>query len=250
MRPSAAQIGQRDRLHETVSARLEERILGGDLQVGDKLDSESAIAREFGVSTRAVREAIQTLVTKGLVARRHGAPTTVVRQDVGEFLDTLAVSVRQRLSSDQSYLEELMAARRMIETEVLGMLCGRPDPIAAPVTEALVAMRKARDAADFPGFVNADAAFHLALVHSAGNRILSIMYDNFAALINEVIQLSSRVLSKSLEDAYDEHAEIYDRVRNRDGAGAVTLVRAQIDHSATRLRIAIEKTRTEEKRDG
>ena len=73
-----AQSAPRDRLHATVSAALEARILGGDLKIGDKLESESAIAKEFGVSTRAVREAIQTLETKGLVMRRHGDRTTVV----------------------------------------------------------------------------------------------------------------------------------------------------------------------------
>ncbi|WP_134680414.1 FadR/GntR family transcriptional regulator [Paracoccus ravus] len=243
---AAPQIAQRDRLHATVSAAIEARILGGELKIGDKLDSESAIAREFGVSTRAVREAIQTLETKGLVQRRHGDRTTVVREDVGEFLGTLAVTVRQRLSSDPAYLEELMAARRMIESEVLDILCAGSDPIAPAVTEALERMRQARDRGDFPAFVDADAGFHLALVHSARNRILSIIYDNFAALIGEVIQLTSRVPTKSLAAAYDEHAEIYDCLRKGDEVGAKALMRAQIDNSARYLRIAIDKAHEEE----
>ncbi|WP_170295349.1 FadR/GntR family transcriptional regulator [Paracoccus aestuariivivens] len=242
----AAQIAQRDRLHATVSAAIEARILGGELKIGDKLESESAIAKEFGVSTRAVREAIQTLETKGLVQRRHGDRTTVVREDVGEFLDALAVTVRQRLASDPAYLEEMMAARRMIETEVLEMLCASPEPIALPVTEALDRMRHARDDGDFAAFVDADAAFHLALVHSTKNRILSIIYDNFATLIGEVIQLTSRVPTKSLDAAYDEHAEIYECLRRRDEVGAKALMRAQIDNSARYLRIAIDKAHKEE----
>lgn len=243
---SSLQIAQRDRLHTTVSATIEARILGGELKIGDKLESESAIAREFGVSTRAVREAIQTLETKGLVQRRHGNRTTVVREDVGEFLDTLAATVRQRMSSDPAYLEELMAARRMIETEVLEILCASADPIDPSVTEALERMRKARDDGDFSAFVDADASFHLAIVHSARNRILSIVYDNFANLIGEVIQLTSRVPTKSLTAAYDEHAEIYECLRNRDETGAKALMRAQIDNSARYLRIAIEKAHQEE----
>ncbi|SEK51621.1 FadR/GntR family transcriptional regulator [Pacificibacter marinus] len=237
---------QRDRLHATVSAALEARILSGDLKIGDKLESESAIAKGFGVSTRAVREAIQTLETKGLVMRRHGGRTTVVREDVSEFLDTLAITVRQRLSSDPTYLEELMAARRMIETEVIELLCQGTESIAAPVTQALEQMKEARDAGDFASFVDADAAFHLALVHSAQNGIISIIYDNFAGLINEVIQLTSRVPTKSLEAAYEEHAEIYGRICRKDEAQAKALMRSQIDNSADYLRIAIEKNLGEE----
>lgn len=230
----------RDRLHAVVSARIEQRILGGDLKVGDKLDSESAIAEEFGVSTRSVREAIQTLETKGLVQRRHGGRTTVVREDVAEFIGSLAVTVRQQLADEPETLEQLMQARRMIETEVTGLLIQRAAPMADAVTEALEAMRTARDRGDFSGFVDADAAFHLALVHSSGNRILAIMYDNFATLINEMIQLTSRVPTKSLDEAYAEHAEIYARIRDRDETGANALLRAQIDRSADYLRIAIQ----------
>lgn len=236
-----ATIAKRDRLHTTVAAALEANILSGHLKIGDKLDSESAIAKEFGVSTRAVREAIHTLETKGLVLRRHGERTTVVRDDVNEFLDTLAVTVRQRLASEPEYLKQLMVARRMVETEILGILCSAAQPIAPTVTENLDRMRKARDELDFSGFVDADAAFHLALVHSAGNRVLSIIYDNFASLISEVIQVTSRVPTKSLNEAYDEHAAIYAMIRDRNETGAKALVRAQIDNSANYLRIAIEK---------
>lgn len=241
IKADTVQAAKRDRLHTTVAAAIEASILNGDLKIGDKLESESTIAREFGVSTRAVREAIHTLETKGLVMRRHGERTTVVREDVNEFLDTLAVTVRQRLASEPEYLKQLMVARRMVETEVIEILCSRETPVADTVTDHLERMRKARDEMDFSGFVDADAAFHLALVHSAGNRILSIIYDNFASLINEVIQVTSRVPTKSLVEAYDEHAEIYSMIRNRDEAGAKALIRAQIDNSANYLRIAIEK---------
>lgn len=236
----------RGKLHTTVSSALEDRILGGELKVGDKLGSESAIADEFGVSTRSVREAIQTLETKGLVRRRHGGRTTVVREDVHEFIDTLAVTVRQQLAADPGYLEQLMQARRMIETETIELLMTRDPSVTPDVEAALDRMRVARDEGDFTGFVVADAAFHLALVHSSGNRILAIMYDNFANLIGEMIQLSSRVPTKSLDEAYAEHAEIFACIRDRDEAGAQALMRAQIDRSADYLRVAIAKAQQKE----
>lgn len=239
----------RERLHATVSAAIEGRILSGALKVGDRLASEGEIAREFGVSTRSVREAIQVLETKGLVQRRHGERTTVVREDVDEYLGALAVTVRQKFATDPSYLMQLMVARRMIETEVIDILCARPAPPDPAVAAAVDAMRAARDSADFAGFVNADAAFHLALVHSAGNHILSLIYDNLFGLINEVIQVSSRVPTKSLQAAFAEHADIYARLCAQDAAGAQALMRAQIDNSAAYLRLAIETTNRQEERD-
>jgi DNA-binding FadR family transcriptional regulator len=231
----------RDKLHLSVAGAFEARILSGELPIGERLPSEGEIARDHGVSTRSVREAMQILETKGLVQRRHGERTLVVRNDVGGFLDTLAVTVRQFFSSAPDYLVQLMVVRRMIETEVLGVLIAEGGAMNDEVKQALDAMRVARDSSDFAGFVDADAAFHVALVHSAGNEILSVLYDNLYGLISEVIRVTSRVPTKSLEEAYAEHADIYARIDNRDEAGAKALMRAQIDNSAAYLRVAIEK---------
>ncbi|MDT0683657.1 FadR/GntR family transcriptional regulator [Roseicyclus sp. F158] len=239
----ATQAGSRERLHVGVMTALEERILGGELKVGDKLSSESRIAEEFGVSTRSVREAIQALETKGLVQRRHGGNTTVVRQDVSEFISSLAVTVRQQMAAHPGYLEQLMGARRMIETEVIDLLVASETPVTDDVTQALRAMEKARDDGAFDTFVIADARFHLALVHASGNSILALMYENFANLITEMIEVSSRVPTKSLTEAYDEHEKIYDRIARRDGAGAKDLMREQIARSTEYLRIAAQTER-------
>ncbi|MCX8279052.1 FadR/GntR family transcriptional regulator [Phyllobacterium sp. 0TCS1.6C] len=233
----------RDRLHSSVASSLEAQIMSGELAIGERLPSESEIARDFGVSTRSVREAIQILETKGLVRRRHGERTTVVRDDVGEFLGTLAITVRQLFSSDPEYLLQLMVVRRMIETEVVGLLTASEDPVGDEVRAALDAMRQARDSGDFSGFTEADAAFHLALVHSTGNQILSVFYDNLYGLITEVIRVTSRVPSKSLDAAYAEHADILAMIQNRDEAGAKALMRAQIDNSAAYLRVAIKNSK-------
>ncbi|TPW28908.1 FadR family transcriptional regulator [Martelella alba] len=235
-------LRRRGRLHSVVSSVLESRILNGDLKVGDRLGSESAIAKEFGVSTRAVREAVQELEVKGLVQRRHGERTEVVRDDVDGYLDTLAVTVQQRFSTDPDYLLQLMVVRRMLETEVVELLTEREEPLTGDVKDALEAMRAARDTEDFAGFVDADARFHLALVHATGNQMLMLIYDNLAGLINNVIHITSRVPTKSLQDAYQEHADIYDLIMKRDKQGSKLRLRAQIDNSADYLRQAIEKS--------
>ncbi len=241
IQPADGDARRRDKLHLSVASAYEEHILSRAIPVGERLPSEGEIARDFGVSTRSVREAMQILETKGLVRRKHGERTVVVRDDISEFLGTLATTVRRLFSTEPEYLIQLMAARRMIETEVVGILTGRSDPIAEEVRTALDGMRQARDEEDFAGFVEADAAFHLALVHSAGNEILSVFYDNLYGLIMEVIRVTSRVPSKSLEAAFDEHADIFARIEARDEAGAKQLMRAQIDNSANYLRTAIEK---------
>lgn len=250
LRPADDKAQARDKLHVSVASAIEAQILSGQLHIGDRLSSEGEIARDFAVSTRSVREAMQVLETKGLVRRRHGGRATVVRDDVGEFLGTLAITVRQRFSTDPHYLIQLMVVRRMIETEVLGILIQRKDAGIGEVETALEAMRIARETQDFAGFTEADASFHLALVHAAGNEILSVFYDNLYGLIGDVIRVTSRVPSKSLEAAYAEHADIVMRIRDGDEAGAKALMRAHIDNSAAYLRVAIDRANQGKTQDG
>lgn len=243
---TGGQPRSRDRLHLPVASAFEARILSGELPIGERLPSEGDIARDFRVSTRSVREAMQILETKGLIRRRHGERSIVMRSDVSEFLGTLATTVRQLFAADPDYLMQLMVVRRMIETEVLGLLAARETPVSPAVEAALDSMREARDQGDFAGFTEADAEFHFALVRSAGNQILTVFYDNLYGLITDVIRVTSRVPSKSLEAAFAEHSSICEAIRSRDGGKAQSLMKAHIDNSADYLRLAIDKLNSKE----
>lgn len=236
----------RERLHETVVDDLEAQILTGELSVGDRLPSEGAIAKSFGVSTRSVRDAIQTLETKGLVQRRHGERTTVVRNDVSHFLGTLATNLRQLFSSNPDYLRQLMDVRRMIEGEVAEALALRENPISPGLVEALNRLRAAANDGDAEAFADRDAEFHAALVASAGNEVLTELYRHLFELIIGVIRVTSRVPTKSLERAYAEHARLYDLIASRDAVAAARAVREHIDNSSAYLDIALGQARNRE----
>ena len=134
--------------------------------------------------------------------------------------------------------------------EVLGLLVASEKPVGESVEAALESMRRARDGGDFTGFTEADAEFHLALVRSAGNEILAVFYDNLYGLITDVIRVTSRVPSKSLEAAYREHADICEAIRARDEGRAKALMRAHIENSADYLRLAIENHNSKDSENG
>lgn len=241
---TTTQTPGRDKLHAAVAAAMEERILAGQLRVGEKLPSEGDLAREFGVSTRSVREAVQVLETKGLVRRRHGERTTVVRADVSEFLDTLAVTVRQLLRANPHHLTEVMIVRRMIESDVIDLLGTLGETKLTKVEEALAAMGEAGRRQDFASFTSADAAFHQALVDAAGNSVLSIVYNNLHGLVADVIRMTSSVPTKSYDAAHAEHLEIYNNICSGDLERAKLLMRAHIDNSAQYLKVALDSRGT------
>jgi DNA-binding FadR family transcriptional regulator len=232
-------IPDRNKLHESVVEFYEAEILSGKLRIGDRLPSEAEIARTFNVSTRTIRDALQILETKGLVRRKHGERANVVRDDVGEFLGSLALTVKQLFSNEPKYLVQLMDVRRIIELDVVGRLASEGGQVNEEVERALSGMREAADTGDFTRVTTHDAEFHLGLVHSIANEILHVLYENLYALIIEVIRVSSRVPNKSLDTAYAEHAEIYRLIRNKDAGGAKDALLRHIEGSSGYLRVAL-----------
>lgn len=84
----------------TLSQRLHEDLaqLISDTKPGDRLPTEPELARQLGVSRATLREAMRTFETQGLLLRRQGVGTFVVRPtqvletglEVLESIDTLA----------------------------------------------------------------------------------------------------------------------------------------------------------------
>lgn len=232
----ATSVPDRGKLHMAVVTAIEGQILSGELKVGTRLPSEAELARQFAISTRSVREGLQVLEAKGLVRRRQGERAEVVRDDVGQYLGTLATTVSSLFSSDPDYLVQLMDVRRMFEVEVVGRLAAGEAPLSEDVAAALSALERAED---FSSYAEADASFHQALVQSLGNEILSSVYGNLYALITDIIRLTSRVPSKTKAEGVAEHKAIFEAISAGNVDVSRTLVREHIDNSTAYLQQAI-----------
>lgn len=74
-------------LHHQIATRLEGAILDGRLPPGSRLENEVALGERLGMSRPTVRRAIQSLVDKGLLVRRRGIGTQVVRGQVSRKVE-------------------------------------------------------------------------------------------------------------------------------------------------------------------
>lgn len=75
--------------YQEILDTLRGRIGRGAYPVGGSLPSEAELCREFGASRFTVREALRRLQNEGLVARRQGAGSTVIRQSArGAFVQS------------------------------------------------------------------------------------------------------------------------------------------------------------------
>lgn len=77
------------KLSDIILAQLEELIIEGSLQPGERLLPERELAKKFDVSRPSLREAIQKLEVKGLVTRKQGGGTFVSKNIMKSFSDPM-----------------------------------------------------------------------------------------------------------------------------------------------------------------
>ena len=63
--------------YELIENKIIEKIENGTYKVNDKIHSESELCKIYGTSRITVRKALDELVTKGLLYRKHGVGTFV-----------------------------------------------------------------------------------------------------------------------------------------------------------------------------
>jgi DNA-binding GntR family transcriptional regulator len=96
-------------LYFQLAQQLESAIRDGELAPGSRLENEVQLADRCGLSRPTVRQAIQHLVDKGLLVRKRGVGTQVVRAQVRRPIELTSLH------------DDLAAAGREPRTEVLGL---------------------------------------------------------------------------------------------------------------------------------
>lgn len=94
-------------LYHQIASRIEAAIVDGSVPAGARIDNEIALGERLGLSRPTIRRAIQDLVDKGILVRRRGIGTQVVRSGVTRKLELT------------SLYEDLSSAKRKPSTKVL-----------------------------------------------------------------------------------------------------------------------------------
>ncbi len=79
-------------LYFQVAEQLERAILEGLLVPGDRIGNEVALADQLGLSRPTLRQAIQTLVDKGLLVRKRGVGTQVVHAPIRRTVELTSLN--------------------------------------------------------------------------------------------------------------------------------------------------------------
>lgn len=226
MRPTPI---RRRKLSEEVALRLEEMIQHGGYQPGDQLPSERDLMRQFGVGRPAVREALFSLQTMGLVAVSSGERARVTRPTPQLVIESLSGAARLLLSQPDG-IRHFQEARRFFEIGLVrhaASHAGDEDlrELGRALEENRLSIGNARR------FEQTDMAFHYVLALIPRNPIFTAIH---AAIADWLMEQRSITLSYpgQNEVAFRAHQAIYEAIAARDPERAERELRDHLDQVA------------------
>jgi DNA-binding FadR family transcriptional regulator len=153
----------------TVSEEIREALLesmrGGALAPGMLLPSERELCEQFGVARTSVREAIQGLVTLGLLEKRGN------RSYVIEHLPAVNFDSDGR----KRRVRELFEVRQVVEVPIARIAADRASPDDR--SEIVRLAERFSDDMVLDEFRSLDRAFHSAIARASGNEVLTELYN-------------------------------------------------------------------------
>lgn len=172
---------------------------------------ESELASMLEMSRTPIREAIRSLVAEELVE--------VIPQ---KGMTIALISTKK--------VEETRFVRELLEVGALreGMLLWRSDDaerikISDEIDDCLRLQDRALNRGDVAGFLDADEAFHRAIVKLSNNETLHAVVKQMRAHLNRIRMLSLTEL-QNIHALIDEHRALFDRMQAQDESGAIDIL--------------------------
>jgi DNA-binding GntR family transcriptional regulator len=210
---------------ERIREQLIEDILSGRLPPGARI-VETRLAQQLGVSQGPVREALRDLELFGFVVSSPFRGTQV-----------------RRISTED--LLEIYPVRAAVEGVAASAAATRIDaPTLAHLEELIAAMREAAGRKDQQGHVNADYAFHHAIVKASGNRMLEHVWQTMRlATTTFVTHAMHQITHRSLDEIGERHLPVLDALRSRNPSAAEAAMRCHIEEPGDWIRDALQQER-------
>jgi GntR family transcriptional repressor for pyruvate dehydrogenase complex len=217
------------RLSDTVAGELEKRILEGSLKPGDRLPSERDLAVEMGVSRPSLREAIQKLVSKGLLTTRHGGGTHVTDRLEAHFADPW----QEMLSGHPTLQSDLLEFRQMLESQAAYLAADRA---TSADIERLDSAYAALDAVyisnDLNACIDTDVAFHQTIAEAAHNVLIGHLTASLMRVIHGHISRNLEHLHarpQRWDQLQSQHRAIWTAIREHKPDAAARAARSHIE---------------------
>ncbi|MGW2613810.1 FadR/GntR family transcriptional regulator [Streptomyces sp. NPDC001500] len=203
--------------------KIKAMIVAGDLAPGSRLPKEEILAGQLGLSRSSLREAVRALTALRILVTRQGDGTYVSSLEPHLLFESL--SFASDVSQGRAALH-LLEVRRLLEPQATGLASALLT--AADLDDLDGLLRRCRSAATVEEFVGHDIAFHLRIVETVGNPVLSMLLRVLSTRTQRVRIVRGTRTGRAVEHAHREHDDILRALRARDAPLAVSTATVHI----------------------
>ncbi len=192
---------------------------------GGSFPTEAQLAQQHGVSRSVTREAVKMLTAKGLLSARPRQGTVIQPAELWNLFDPDVLSWLLERKFSVDLLKHFNQLRIAIEPEAAALAArfAESGDLSA-ISAGLARMRAAEDGLDNP--LEADIAFHIALLLAAKNPFYAQFRDVVSTALRTSIRFTNRIKGRSA--SVPDHAAVLDAIRARDPDAARDAMRRLI----------------------
>ncbi|MGB3230766.1 MAG: FadR/GntR family transcriptional regulator [Mycobacterium sp.] len=203
-------------LVEQVIDQLRHAVTAGEWPVGQRIPNETVLVESLGVGRNTVREAVRALAHAGILEVRQGDGTYV------RATSEVSGALRRLCGAE---LRDVLQVRRGLEVEGTRLAAAnRTEADLAELTALLARRDQCQAAGDTDEFARADAEFHLAVVRSSHNLMLTELYRG---LIEAITASVATTHEKPVEIV--DHAVLLEHIAAGDVERAAGTAAALLD---------------------
>jgi DNA-binding FadR family transcriptional regulator len=200
--------------------------LGRSIVIGNydtrAFPTEAELARQHGVSRSVTREAVKMLTAKGLLSARPRQGTIVQPSTSWNLFDPDVLRWLLERKFSVRLLKHFNQLRVAIEPEAAALAASNADADDLEAIKlGLARMVAAEEGMD--NTLDADIAFHVAILLASKNPFYAQFRDVVATALRSSIQFTNRVRGQSA--SVDDHAAVSDAIIRRHAEGAHVAMR-------------------------
>lgn len=216
------------RISDQVFEQIRELIYKGEFKPGQQILPERDLAKSMAVSRTSVRNAINKLVTLGLLEHGQGQGTFVSSPEARQG-NPLAAA----MATDEATLDDLLEVRMGMECNTAKLAAQRAtDTDLKAMLKSLEEMEEDLAATDKIG-TGPDTAFHMAVAFSTKNPVLIHLMRNFYDFLFVGIKKNLTHMymdRRALEDVIGHHRAVYEAIRRRAPQEAFDAMQIHIEY--------------------
>jgi len=203
------------KLADAIAEHIQQMILEGSLQPGERLLSERELSAKLDVSRPSLREALDKLIALGLL--------TTNAQGVAYVSDEIGKSLRDPLLQLMDTPEarfDLLELRSVIEAAAAALAAERASDVDRDAIRACFeAMTEAHEKQDVDAIAKYDAELHFSIYEASHNLMMLHFMRSLEGILRSNVYLNRKNLyehRQHKDSQLSEHQAIYDAIMARD----------------------------------